>query len=175
MAKTSVLTAARLREMLHYDPETGQFRWIKRKKGRRVAVGSFVHTKQRDNHIRVKIDYVTYNLHRLAWLWMTGDWPQQNKVIDHINRDPSDNRWSNLRLVTHSENSKNKIVRNKSGFKGVFWSKNKWQSSLYLGSFTTKEEACEAYEQARRLVGWLRTETARMSGIPQKHKKANRN
>jgi hypothetical protein len=152
MAKCSILTAARLREMADYNPETGEFRWLERKKGRQIVVGSLRGTKQKYKYIRVKIDYVTYSAHRLAWLWMTGNWPAQD--IDHINRDPIDNRWSNLRDVSKSENSKNKRVSNASGLPGVYFNKKTrmWQSSLYLGSFQTKEGAHEAYQAARLSV-----------------------
>jgi hypothetical protein len=87
----------------------------------------------------------------------TGKWP--DKQIDHINEDPSDNRWSKLRLATKAQNMRN-ITRTKaktSGYKGVGWSKasQKWRAYIradginyHLGLFKTKEEAAAAYKAA---------------------------
>lgn len=54
----------------------------------------------------ITIDKVVYKYHRIVWLWVTGKWPRGN--IDHIDKDAMNNRWSNLRDVTHKENMSNK-------------------------------------------------------------------
>ena len=101
----------------------------------------------------------------VAWAWMTGEWP--DAVIDHINGDKRDDRWTNLRLATPAENNANKGMQknNTSGFKGVVWLKNegKWRAMLqrrrgekgiYLGMFETAEEAHAAYvAEVRRVYG----------------------
>lgn len=95
--------------------------------------------------------------HRLAWFFMTGEWPILD--IDHINGDRSDNRWSNLRLANDSQNGANKrrYKNNKSGFKGVIWDARhkrfkaqlkKDGKVLNLGRYHTAEEAHEAYCKA---------------------------
>lgn len=82
-------------------------------------------------------------------------------VVDHINRNPLDNRRSNLRHLTHRENVLNSGMwtTNSSGFRGVSWDKgrNKWQAKikvnqkqLHLGRFNTAEEAAQAYDAAAR-------------------------
>lgn len=95
----------------------------------------------------------TYKAHNLAWLWMTGDWPQ--KQIDHIDRNNYNNAWSNLRDVAVSQNHYNKGPQknNISGTPGVQWvrSKSKWRAILqvdgkkiYGGLHFTKEAAIAA-------------------------------
>lgn len=94
--------------------------------------------------------------HRIAWLLMTGEWP--SKDLDHKNRDPADNRWANLRLATRQENRWNipRMANNKSGFKGVHWSRyaRRWRAQITtagvrhdLGYFDTAEGAALAYEK----------------------------
>ena len=90
---------------------------------------------------------------------MTGEWPPNQ--IDHIDRNPSNNQFDNLRLATGTENNRNraKFRNNKSGLKGVSWSSHaeKWTvricvdyRQMHLGYFDTKEAAHEAYQQAAR-------------------------
>jgi hypothetical protein len=78
---------------------------------------------------------------------------------DHVNRNRLDNRKSNLRMCTVSENNKNKGMRsdNKSGYKGVHWDKRnkKWRArivldkkSIHLGLFSSIEYAVKAYDEA---------------------------
>lgn len=84
---------------------------------------------------------------------------KNEKFIDHINGNGLDNRKENLRECSHKENirNRNKQKNNTSGFKGVFWDKNKNvykaqikvnQKNIYLGSFTDKEEAAKIYDKA---------------------------
>lgn len=94
-------------------------------------------------------------VHHAVWALAYGYWPTE---IDHINRDPSDNRLTNLREVTHAQNAKNKGVssRNKSGFKGVSFSKNENKyaahighnnKTIRIGSYSTPELAAAAYDE----------------------------
>jgi hypothetical protein len=158
MSKTnSTLTAERLRELLHYNPETGVFtrrlEWYGRKPG------SVVGTKNGNGRLRCSIDGDGYYLHRLAWLYVHGVWPPEE--IDHINRIPDDNRLANLRPATRPENGANRgrQSNNSSGFTGVAWNKKlgKWESYIYhvnkrhmLGRFDDPADASAAYVSAAR-------------------------
>ena len=150
------LTQKRLRELLSYNPRTGVFTW-RVKPARRVGAGTIAGT--RNGRLRISIDDVEYNGARLAVLWMTGKLPAN--VVDHINGDPNDNRWRNLRLATQSQNHGNSHMRrdNRSGLKGAFkqsrantyYSKIKVDGRIiYLGSFETAAEAHIAYRKAAR-------------------------
>lgn len=163
-----MLTVERLRELLHYDPETGTVVWIAAaSKYRSVplggsAVGTF---RDKDGYAIIKVGGVSRRAHRVIWALMTGKWPEGQ--IDHINRVTDDNRWCNLREATISQNGANKKCQNSSGLKGVslerrnnnkntYWraSITKDQKSIKLGYFPTKEAAHAAYvEAATRLHG----------------------
>ncbi|MCC6776684.1 MAG: HNH endonuclease [Hyphomicrobiales bacterium] len=152
----------RLRELLHYDPKTGIFTWkvtINNKTRAGAAAGC------RDGHAYhlIGVDGRLYVAHRLAWLWMTGAWPEAD--IDHRNLDKKDNRWSNLRAATRSGNMANTGARadNTSGLKGVTWDKhrNKWLAQIrvngknkFLGRFECLEAAHAAYvAKAKEMFG----------------------
>lgn len=146
------ITAARLRELVHYSPDTGVLTWIV--SYGRARSGAAAGCRDPSGYWRVQIDGHIYLGHRLAWLYMTGEWPPHN--IDHINGDPSDNRLVNLRPATQAENCRNTRLRsnNTSGFKGVYFAKysQRWAAAIrvdghlrYLGSFETAEEAHAAY------------------------------
>jgi hypothetical protein len=148
------LTAERMRAVTHYNPHTGAFTW--RVPRRKCAVGADAGSTTPGSYARVKIDYKLYLAHRLAWLYMTGEWPAHH--VDHINHDKSDNRWSNLRAATAKQNNENRsrYTRSTSGFIGVDRYKDKfWRArichhrkSITLGYFKTFEEACECRRAA---------------------------
>lgn len=151
------LTAEGLRQVVSYDPETGDFIAIIRRPP--VEPGQPCGRIDSRGYRIVWIARRPYRAHRLAWLYMTGDWPQQE--VDHKNLVKDDNRWANLRLATTAENQRNTGLRrdNTSGLKGACWirSTGSWQSyirvngrQLHLGYFATKEEAHAAYVAAAR-------------------------
>lgn len=93
--------------------------------------------------------------HRLAWLYMTGEWPRQE--IDHIDGDRANNKWLNLRDVDHATNMQNRRVaqsNNVGGFLGVSRRAESihiaYVGTKYIGSFRTPEEAHAAYVQRKR-------------------------
>lgn len=106
------LTQARLKEILHYDPDTGIFtRRLDR--GPNAPKDSVAGTPDKNGYIVIKVDFTQYKAHRLAWLYIYGVWP--NNQIDHINHIVDDNRIVNLRDVTNSENQANRRDRINTG------------------------------------------------------------
>jgi hypothetical protein len=152
----STLTQKRLKELLDYDPNTGVFTW-RVSTTNRVRVGGVAGTVHPQGYRQIRVDGRIHKAHRLAWLWMTGDWPLDQ--IDHINGVRADNRLANLRPATQSQNSANmrKHATSKSGYKGVSWSADraKWQAAIkvnglkhFLGRFTDPAAAHAAYVAA---------------------------
>ncbi len=147
---TSILSQDRLIELLRYEPETGHFYWL-RKTTSNISTNKPAGCKMKTGYLCIRVCNELHYCHRLAWLYMTGEWPSEQ--IDHINGNKSDNRFSNLRSVTQNQNCQLKHVasgRSKTGFAGVTVNersgkfnarhKNKW-----LGTFKTPEEAHKAY------------------------------
>lgn len=157
------LTQKRVREMFHYDPETGHLTRRITSGGQKAGTIAGCSTSTA-GYIRVRVNDKKYLAHRLIWLHQTGALPG-GKHIDHINGDGTDNRWQNLRLVTPVENGYNttKGRDNKSGFKGVSWNSrlNKWiarisvdKRPVYVGVFDDPSEAGAAVRAVReRLHG----------------------
>tara|TARA_R110002126_G_C10195847_1_gene476394 strand:- start:25 stop:531 length:507 start_codon:yes stop_codon:yes gene_type:complete len=123
----------RLKELLNYDPITGIFTRIKRSSNNDVIGKSVGSSDCSKGYLRISIDGVRYKAHRLAYLYMTGDWPLE--VVDHINGVKHDNRWCNLRPATLSQNGSNRsVVRNKLGLRGVSQvSKNTYAVTISVG------------------------------------------
>jgi hypothetical protein len=99
------LTAEQVRELFDYDQQTGNLIWRDNKSGG-VMAGQVAGCINARGYRRIRVDQVEYKAHRLVWLHVNGEWP--SKQIDHINRNPGDNRIENLRDVTASENLKNR-------------------------------------------------------------------
>jgi hypothetical protein len=150
------LTQERLKELIEYDPETGMFR-------RRVIIGNNSVKDWTKGSIgkrgcyTLSVDGYTYKAHRLAYLYMVGNWPRH--LVDHKDCDPQNNRWDNLRKATPSENSANKKFYSQYGAKGIVKSKDRWSAQIrmegkrfYLGTYDTIEEAHAAYCGAGRVL-----------------------
>jgi len=154
---TQELTAARLRELLTYEPETGKF-YRNTRHGGTVSGRETGTLDPSTGYVRISVDNVRHHAHRLAWLYVFGSWPMQ--TVDHANMDKADNRLVNLREATHSQNACNKPAQANnmsSGVKGVTWSKRKgkWKAQIgfegqyrSLGEFNSVDEASEAYQAA---------------------------
>jgi len=153
------MTQARLKELINYEPSTGIFTWIgKTSPKSRIKIGAITATTLNSKgYTRIQIDGKGYEAQRLAVLYMTGSFP--NEQVDHINHIRSDNAWSNLRVVTPRENQQNKSMHknNTSGRIGVSFDKtnNKWMSSIMiagksktLGRFEDKDDAIKARVEA---------------------------
>lgn len=100
------LTAANLRDRVIYDPETGEMTWRKTKNWRVQAGKRVGYLCATQGYWMTMLDDRMYSQHRLAWLYMTGNWPKGQ--IDHINHDRADNRWANLRDVSQAVNLQNR-------------------------------------------------------------------
>lgn len=147
----------RIHELLTYDPVSGDFTRLVTLAGN-ARKGMRAGCKNAIGYIRIGLDRKTYPAHVLAFVCMTGEWPLEE--IDHINGDRADNRWSNLRKASRSQNSRNTTMlpNNTSGYKGVAWHKsaNKWVSRIsrsdgtakHLGCFTDPVAAARAYDIA---------------------------
>lgn len=153
------LTQARLKELLHYDPETGVFTWRVRSCNRWPTVGRPAGTPDGKGYLMIMVDQERYKAHRLAFLYVTGRFPAHQ--VDHISGSVSDNRWVNLRCATQAENMQNRRVRsdNSSGFPGVNWNTRvgKYIARIcvggvrrHLGCFDDPAEAGKAYLDAKQ-------------------------
>lgn len=153
-----MLTAERAREVLDYNPKTGEMLWrISRKS---VVAGTKAGSIDPDTgYLRIRIDYKLYYAHRLAILIVTGKWPPVR--TDHLDLNRTNNEWENLRPADSTQNQGNRGLdrNNTSGFKGVSWDKSKGRWEAYigirgrkknLGYFKEKEEAAAAYWKAAK-------------------------
>lgn len=159
MSEKQPITADRLRHLFDYDPATGAFT-RRVQTHHRWKVGQVAGTKHRDGYIQINIDGRIYKSHRLAWLWVHGEWP--NGEVDHINGDNSVNRIDNLRVVTGAENKQNQRRGHRgstSPLLGVSYStrRQRWVACIavhrkfkFLGYHESELLAHEAYVRAKR-------------------------
>ena len=150
--ESTELTAARLRELLHYNPETGVFTRKTARPG--VRAGSVAGSLNKvSGYVWITVCRNANLAHRLAWLYVHGVWPAG--VLDHINRQRNDNRIANLRDCTMALNSLNvgsaRSTNKSTGILGVYAYRAKYVAKImiggktrHLGVFATKEEAAEA-------------------------------
>jgi len=160
------LTQERLRELLDYDLDTGQFYW-KVSSANCIKVGAIAGYTN-NGYVVICISRKHYYAHRLAFLYMEGYLPEND--VDHINRISDDNRWKNLRHTTRQCNNRNRKIHanNKSGITGVSWEKlyNKWVSQITidgenfnLGRFKILKEAAQARWEAEVKYGFSNCNT----------------
>jgi hypothetical protein len=153
------LTPERLRQVMDYDPSIGVFRW-RVKPSKRIPAGAEAGSISGIYRL-VKIDGRPFLAHRLAFLWMTGEWPLDE--VDHRDTDPLNNRWSNLRAATGAQNRQNMRQAPRSnrstGLLGASFDRRTglYKSQImvggrwyWLGRFPTAEAAHEAYLTAKR-------------------------
>lgn len=130
--KRNVISLEELRKVLRYDQHTGLFWWIVKRNGVIPGKPAGVRAK----YVRIKINGKSYSASCMAWLWMTGVWPEHE--VDHSDLDKHNNKWSNLRAATRSQNTQNTAKRKTvktSKYKGVWWHKwsGKWESKIQVG------------------------------------------
>lgn len=153
------LSAGRMQELLRYDPDTGDFTWVKKRRGSMQPgrpAGSF----NKDGYRKIQIDGESHLAHRLAWLYVHGEWPAER--LDHKNRNKADNRIGNLRISSPSLNSQNRACAdadNQIGLLGVRARGRRFVAAItvdkkiqHLGTFNAAEMAQAAYLAAKRQV-----------------------
>jgi len=157
----SGITQKRIKDILHYDPESGIWTWLIDKPGvLNSGIAGYVDT---NGYRQIGIDREVYPSGRLAWLYMNGYFPEHE--IDHKNRIKHDDRWKNLRHVSHQCNSRNRrnFKNNTSGVKGVYWAKEKgkWYSQIkvhgktfHIGYHSDKNEAVLHRLAAEQCLDW---------------------
>ena len=165
MSKTKVkesleLTQDYLKSILHYDPITGIFT-RKTKSAQRVKIGDIAGCVDvSDGYHKIKINHKKYKSHRLAWLYVKGEFPKY--LIDHKNRIRHDNRFCNLRECTDAQNAQNRPSdkNTSSKYVGVSYRKdtNKWKAQITvngntknLGQFSLEKDAYDAYLKAKEI------------------------
>ncbi|CAN0430291.1 unnamed protein product, partial [Discosporangium mesarthrocarpum] len=158
------ITIDDLKSLLRYDPETGDFIRLTTVNGFKAgSKAGALRTTPTSNtsYIMVGIKNTSYHAHRLAWFYMTGEWPDQ---VDHINGDGTDNSWANLRAVDGTLNQRNIPLRkaNKTGIHGVrLTEQGSFQvtiglnnKTMSLGTHKDFFEACCARKSAENKYGY---------------------
>lgn len=146
-----MLTSEALKQVLRYESETGLFV--------RLRTGTVAGAFDSRGYRQIQIGRKLFLAHRLAWLYMTGEWPAGH--IDHIDHRPHNNAFCNLRVVSRAGNMQNKVQRQKnnrsSRFLGVFKTPSGWAASIstdgvkrHLGTFPSEEMAHSVYVKAKR-------------------------
>jgi hypothetical protein len=159
----------RLRAELDYSVVTGQFFW--REARGRQPQGAIAASLRNEGYLTIKIERAGHLAHRLAWFYMTGEWPPEQ--CDHINGVRSCNAWHNLRCVSNAENAQNLGAakpQNKAGFLGVSRSTQRPEMFVaqitargvhyWLGEHPTPEAAHAAYIAAKTQLheAWKRAD-----------------
>lgn len=152
-----MITHERLRHILKYDSETGLFTWVNPPKHHPRMLGQKAGSVKTKGYIQIRIDGKKYSAHRLAWLYVYGEWPEFD--IDHANGNPADNGIGNLRQATNPQNQANrKRNSGKSIAKGVRRTQGgKFQArisvckhQITIGTFDSESAAVSAYTNAAK-------------------------
>jgi hypothetical protein len=152
------LTRDRLCELFSIDTNNGTFFW-KHTMGGKAKKGQEAGALTANGYVAIRVDQQDYLAHRLMWLYVYGAFPVL--FIDHIDRDKTNNRPTNLRIATAKQNSENTSLKstNASGHRGVFFRKylksKPWHVSImnnrktiHIGYFATLDEAIAARKSA---------------------------
>lgn len=152
-----MMTVEYLKARLHYDPETGAFVRVGSSQ-RPDLLGKAAGWQRPDGYIGISVDSKGYLAQVLAWLYMTGIYPDFQ--IDHRNTNKADNRWNNLRKSDKSRNAQNMRLAhrdNKAGRLGVTQRRYSFEAriraagqNISLGFFPSAEGAHTAYVAAKR-------------------------
>ncbi len=135
-----MLTQRRLKELLNYDPATGEWRWINAPLHNTRHNGRIAGNVRPDGYRLIRVGGTAYYSGRLAFLYMIGEWPEDE--VDHVDRNPRNDKWTNLRKATSLLKKCHRDMG--SELRGVYSHGKRWQAhvgGVYLGIFNTKEEA----------------------------------
>lgn len=153
---TQSLTQSQLKEILHYNPDTGVFTRLMNGNFGRWKIGDIAGcVSSESGYVLIRVLGVLQRAHRLAFLYMTGSFPQDQ--VDHEDHIRHNNEWLNIRQCTNQENHKNESLskNNTSGNIGVSFNRGKWcayimvdRKKQHLGRFITKQEAICARKSA---------------------------
>ena len=142
-----------IQKIFEYSVITGRLYPKEIRTGARTT-RNFSGSQRSNGYWTVGIDGKKYEQNRIIWRLITGEDPGQDR-IDHIDHDPDNNAWHNLRRITHGQNTTYSACHrdSKTQVKGVrHLPGGTYQARLYhrgktfnLGCFSTKEEAGEAY------------------------------
>ena len=142
-----------LRSLFSYSFITGNLYWTANGKNKSFTEKLVGGSLSGSGYKRVSINGVSFKQHRIIWCWVTGFDPG-NLEIDHIDGQPCNNAWHNLRLANRSQNSKNR-----KGVKGWVVVKGKYRAYItldgkahILGNYRTAKEARAAYVEAAKLI-----------------------
>lgn len=149
---TNILTQKELKSQLHYEPESGVFTRLV-SNHYMWKIGTVAGYKRKDGYVHLRINKKLYLAHRLAWMYVYGEFPKFG--LDHIDGNPANNSISNLREANQSQNLCNAKLRidNLSGHKGVTWTHkiSKWRAECHfegkkyqVGYFYNLEDAVKA-------------------------------
>lgn len=153
------ITQEYLKQVLHYDRETGEFLWRAQRGCKKP--GEIAGSINGQGYRFIGFGGKLHLAHRLAWLYEFGEWPAVS--LDHIDGNPGNNRIENLRECSHAENHQNRKMpsHNKSGYQGVSFANRErlWHAQIKvrgvkhsLGYYKTPEEASAAYLRAKRTL-----------------------
>ncbi len=150
------ITWDELIQVLEYDTDTGIFTWKENRKGGWELKDNVAGSVNSNGYTQIRLGPKLYLAHRLAWFYAFQEWPED--IIDHIDKNRSNNSLDNLRDVSQSVNLHNAVQRpSKSGFRNARKVGNRWQSeikvkgkSIHLGMFDSPEEASQAAETYRK-------------------------
>jgi hypothetical protein len=163
-----VITQEYLKSILDYDPETGVFTRLRRAdrsphwNGRYAGKEAGYDWTPKGGNVTyraINIDGYPYLAHRLAVLWMTGQWPES--LVDHEDLDGTNNRWANIRHADHAQNGFNRTAskNSKTGVKGVSPHLGRFRATIqangkwrHIGTFDTIEEAAAAHKAEAALL-----------------------
>ncbi len=161
------ITQGRLKEVLYYDPDTGAFTW-KITKSSLATKGKTAGTLSPGGYRSIQVDGKHYQASALANLYIEGFLPEHE--MDHINRDRDNNKWKNIRHVSHSCNVRNRGMQknNTSGVTGVRWVQRRsawysWIATKHLGSFKHKTAAVLKRWEAEVELGFPDCQTSSSS------------
>ena len=154
-----MISQQQLKERLHYDPDTGIFTWNScASYNSQINIGDVAGGMNSRGYWRIKLFGTTYYAHRLAWLYVTGRWPDNE--IDHWNGVHGDNRFKNLRDVVQLVNKQNQRKpqkNNATGLLGVTVCGKGFSARIgvngklrRIGTYSTSELAHSAYLKAKR-------------------------